>query len=124
MLPAFHTEKVVEWDVYVDDQTTSGATRYDLIIGRDLMEEIELDLKFSDMTMTWQNATIPMRNPALLKDKNIEQFISEIFYLHDPNTTEAERIQKILDNKYTPADLKKITEECECLDRNHQKTVV
>ena len=61
MLPAFHTDKVVEWNAYVDAQYSSTKPKYDLIIGRDLMEEIELDLRFSDMTMTWHGATIPMK---------------------------------------------------------------
>ena len=109
MLPAFHNEKVIEWDVYVDAHHArpSKKSKYDLIIGRDLMEDIELDIKFSDMTINWQGASIPMKNPELLKAENLEQFVNELFYLHDPDTTEAERIQQILDNKYTPADLKK-----------------
>lgn len=122
MLPAFHNEKVIEWDVYVDAHHArpSRKSKYDLIIGRDLMEDIELDIKFSDMTINWQGASIPMKNPELLKAENLEQFVNELFYLHDPDTTEAERIQQILDNKYTPADLKKIADSCEGLNRKQK----
>jgi hypothetical protein len=48
-----------------------------------------------------------MRSVEEISEANIEQFTKEILYLHDPSTTEAERIQQILDNKYTPANLKK-----------------
>jgi hypothetical protein len=121
MLPAFHTDKIVEWKAYVDSHNSSKESRYDLIIGRDLMEEIELDLKFSDMTMTWHGATIPMKDSSLLREENIEQLVNELFYLHDPNTTEAERIQQILDNKYTPADLQNIADNCNCLDKEQKQ---
>ena len=36
----------------------------------------------------------------------------ELLSMHDPVTTEAERIQRILDIKYAPADLNKIVQEC------------
>jgi hypothetical protein len=35
----------------------------------------------------------------------IDALEDEILYMHDPDTTEAERIQAILDAKYCPADL-------------------
>jgi hypothetical protein len=32
----------------------------------------------------------------------------ELLYAHDPTTTDAERIQNIIESRYTPADLNKI----------------
>ena len=40
--------------------------------------------------------------------------------MHDPITTDAERIQQIMDMKYSPADLKKIVQECMQLEPEEQ----
>jgi hypothetical protein len=32
-----------------------------MIIGRDLLEQLPLDIKFSDQSLSWQEVTIPMK---------------------------------------------------------------
>ena len=44
--------------------------------------------------------------------------------MHDPETTEAERIQEILDAKYCKADLVKISQECDMLDKEEQQKLL
>jgi hypothetical protein len=44
----------------------------------------------------------------------------ELLYAHDPSTADAERIQNIIESKYTPADLNKIVEECTHLEKDEQ----
>ena len=44
--------------------------------------------------------------------------------MHDPDTTEAERIQEILDAKYCKADLAKLTQECDQLDKTDQQKLL
>ena len=44
--------------------------------------------------------------------------------MHDPDTTEAERIQEILDAKYCKADLVKLSQECDTLDREEQQKLL
>jgi hypothetical protein len=44
--------------------------------------------------------------------------------MHDPITTEAERIQHILDIKYAPADLEEIVKECAHLTSDEQKQLL
>ena len=48
----------------------------------------------------------------------------EILYSHDPITTEAERIQSILDRKYAPADLEKEVQKCDTIDFNQQEQLL
>jgi hypothetical protein len=48
----------------------------------------------------------------MLKGNWVDALEQEIHYAHDPDTTDAERIQGIIESKYTPADLFKIVEEC------------
>src|SRR5687768_16076486 len=44
--------------------------------------------------------------------------------MHDPDTTEAERIQEIFDAKYCKADLEKISQECDTLNREDQQKLL
>jgi hypothetical protein len=48
----------------------------------------------------------------------------ELLYAHDPITTDAERIQSIIESKYCPADLTKIVEECTHLDKTEQRQLL
>ena len=48
-----------------------------------------------------------MQDPSLFKEMDLDSYEEELFMMHDPETTEADRIQKILDLKYAPADLDK-----------------
>jgi hypothetical protein len=64
-----------------------------MIIGRDLLHELGIDLLFSLGVMKLDNATVPMRYPSQLRESNIDDFEDEIFSMHDPTTTDAARIQ-------------------------------
>ena len=44
--------------------------------------------------------------------------------MHDPDTTEAERIQEILDAKYCKADLAKLAQEHDQLDKTDQQKLL
>ena len=59
-LPEFYTDRVIEWDVHVSN-TTDSSSPYDMIMGSDLMETLGLNIDYSDMTVKWEEASIPMR---------------------------------------------------------------
>jgi Reverse transcriptase (RNA-dependent DNA polymerase) len=48
----------------------------------------------------------------------------ELLYAHDPSTTDAERIQNIIESKYTLAGLNKIVEECTHLEKDEQRQLL
>jgi hypothetical protein len=83
-----------------------------MIIGRDLLHEVGIDLLLSLGVMKWDNATVPMRDPSQLRDISIDDFEDEIFSIHDPTTTDAARIQEIMDVKYAPADINEMVSKC------------
>ena len=60
-LPEFSTQECINWNFHVDNSKHITKNRYDVILGRDLLEQLPLDIKFSDRTMSWQEATIPMK---------------------------------------------------------------
>jgi hypothetical protein len=86
-----------------------------MIVGTDLLHDIGLDLIFSKAEMIWDNASVPMQSIDMLSVDWIEQLEQEIMFAYDPVTTDAERIQSIIDAKYTKADLPTIAKECELL---------
>ena len=92
-----------------------------MIIGRDLMNEVGIDLVFSKSEIAWDNATIPMPPADKLDKEIVDTFEQELLFMHDPDTTDAERIQNIIDNKYCPADLRKIANECTSLNDTEQE---
>ena len=65
MLPAFHENRDIEWTCYVDE-SDDNLSRYDMIIGRDLIQELKMDFIFSEKLMVWDNASTPMRSPDQL----------------------------------------------------------
>ena len=115
MLPMFHKNRDITWSAHVDDAPLREQ-RYDMIIGRDLMTEIGLDINFSSCSMKWDNAEVAMQEPSWLDNEHIEQFEQEMFMMHDPITTDAERIQSILDLKYSQADLHQVVKDIPDLD--------
>ena len=60
-MPEFHEGRNIEWNVYVDE-TEGNLGNYDMIIGRDMLETLGIDLLFSQHLMQWDNATVPMRH--------------------------------------------------------------
>ena len=63
-LPVLRATKIVTWKYHVDDST---AGRYDMIISRDLLNKIGIDLKCSKNTIEYikgpyQGCTTPMVN--------------------------------------------------------------
>ena len=65
--------------------------------------------------MTWDNATVPMKDLASFKAENIAEHEKEVMFMHDPETTEVERIQQTLDAKYSPADLAAEVAKCDAV---------
>ena len=119
-LPSFHEHRKISWNCYVDE-TDPEFCNYDLIIGRDLMHELGIDISFSNAEVVWDNASIPMQETDKLEQRFIDHFEQELLFAHDPVTTDAERIQNIVENKYCPADLLSIANECKLLNAKEQQ---
>ena len=122
-MPAFYAHRDIEWDSYVET-SSPVENRYDLIIGRDLLQELGIDLLFSENLIKWDTATIPMTSMDRLLSKNLNDFEHEILFMHDPESTEADRIQHILNAKYTPADLNSLARDCESLNEEQQNALL
>jgi transposase InsO family protein len=122
-LPAFHENRTISCDAYVDESYYEK-NNYDMIIGRDLMHSLGINLLFDTAEIFWDNATIKMQPPETLRGNWVENLEQEILYSQDPETTDAERIQNIIESKYCPADLQKVVEECTHLSAEEQRQLL
>ena len=97
-MPELQEKKMVEWSFHVTDNM--GA--YDMIIGRDIMSFLGIDIKFSDQVITWEYAEMPFKP----KDATVktQYHVAETMAVNDAT----ERIKSILDAKYEAADLEKV----------------
>ena len=54
----------------------------------------------------------------------VDELEQELLYAHDPDTTDAERIQQIIEDRYCPADLNNFVTECTHLSKIEQKQLL
>ena len=94
-IPELHDNRLIAWDVHV----TQDLGAYDMIIGRDLLQFLGIDVLFSSLTVEWDGASMPF------KEQDVT--VLDSYHIHDPQAIEdrATRVKEILDAKYEPADL-------------------
>ena len=78
--------------MYVDE-SDKRLNNYDMIIGRELLKELGIDLLYSTGEMKWAQATEPMRDPSMLQASQIDTLDNEIYSIQDPDTTDPEITQ-------------------------------
>jgi len=122
-LPEFYENRLVDWPVHVDE--SDGPHKYDMILGRDLLESLGLTLNFADKTVIWDGSTVPMKNPKFIKQP-LNNYIMDSFYWHkdllesDALQSATEWLKKILNAKYEKADLTDICRKCTHLNSEEQ----
>ena len=99
-LPKLHDNQVIEWNVHVSKTLNS----YNMIIGRDILSKLRIDIHFSTLTCTWDSRTIPMRESSVLPEQSY--LVEET----GPVAESTSRLKKILDAKYEKANLPEIVE--------------
>ena len=95
-----------------------------MIIGRDLMHELGFTIDFQKGRMIWDNAWINMQDPDHFREGSVDDFEQELFMMHDPETTEAERIQQIVDVNYSKADLEKEVSKLKTIKEDQKKELL
>ena len=86
-----HPDKQITWEMHVDE-TEHLADRYDIIVGRDLMLSLGLNLLFGSKEIEWEGATAAMRDPVTFSEDKQKQLEAEVFGI-DP--TEEDIIEKM-----------------------------
>ena len=62
-----------------------------------------------------------MQQPEWLDKDHMEEFKNKLFMMHDPASTDAERIQRILDMKCEQADLPEVITDMDDLEADQKK---
>jgi len=96
-LPEFYATTVIKHSAHV----FNSKIEYDMILGRDLMQILGIDLSFRDQRIYWGDAILPMK-PF--------RFTYQSFKGQQQATVETstERLTRILEAKYKKADLEEV----------------
>ena len=100
--PELHANKLINQSLHIVDLNID---RYDMIIGRDLIRSLGIDIHGVEMTTHWGDSTIPWRD--------IDSTAKDAFALsqhNPPFNAETKIMKRILDAKYSKADIKTIAE--------------
>jgi len=93
---------------------TKSLGPYDMIIGRDILRFLKIDIKFSEEIVEWDGAEMPF--------KDGDASTKEVHYVADSDPAEdaAHRVKRILDAKHEKADIDKICLEQAELDQEQR----
>ena len=103
-LPSLHEKRIITSVVHVSPELVT----YDMILGRDLLQELGIVLNFKEQIITWDDSMTRMQDDKDLPSLNK---IEEGKSMDDATS----RIKKIIEAKYEAADLDQIVQECDNL---------
>jgi hypothetical protein len=85
---------------------------HDVIVGRDLITSLQLDIKGGDMSIKWDDSAITWRSVDSTVD---DIYLAEDRRNYQPTEQEMQRMTNILDAKYKKADLNQIASSADHL---------
>jgi len=110
-MPELHDDRLTEWNMHV----TESLGPHDMIIGRDILKFLKIDLRFSDEIIEWDGAELPFEDgDASAKEAHCAAH-------GDPVEDAVHRVKRILDAKHDKADIEKICEEQAELDKQQRE---
>ena len=77
-LPEFSNSKEINWVMHVDEVTDPARAQYDMVIGTDLLEALNVDISFARKDITWDEVSIPMKNRGILSDRDVAETLYEV----------------------------------------------
>jgi hypothetical protein len=91
---------------------------YDMIIGRDILSFLKIDIRFSDQLVMWEGSEMPF--------KPVKASVTTDYHIAESMAVEenTERIKKILDAKYSATDLEKVCSSQSHLEVKKQQKVL
>ena len=90
-LPELDHSKIINWNAHAADLSSIS---YNMIIGNDLMKELQIDICYSTNEIKWNSGSIPLRN----KNTSVEgMFFSGQDLESEATLSNADRLNKILD---------------------------
>ena len=110
ILPDFTRQTRIEFDCHVDPTQKSNTTNYDIILGKDFMQELGIDILNSSLTLRWDGIEIPMRDFGELRKPvdALSAYLLDIDKQTDSANDMQNRVTRILDAKYEKANLENL----------------
>jgi len=94
-----------------------------MIIGTEILEELKIDLKFSECIITWGNASTTMKDRDTFLNQDLMEFY--IYAIESTTVQEAtDRMKRILDAKYEKADLDKTVNDITYLNSEEKSQLL
>ena len=146
ILPEFHRSRHIN---KITTKIFHQKCRYDMIIGRDLLNELGIVLNFNDKTITWEKAQITMRTyPSNHTTKTIAEtwFLDaaeettmqmnddriyplsdkstktdDIFFQENNATTEGYKSKQIHESLYDKVNITEVVNKCTYLSKQQQQ---
>ncbi|GFH49966.1 hypothetical protein CTEN210_06442 [Chaetoceros tenuissimus] len=102
---------------------------YDMIIGRDLLNKLKIDLRHSDKTIKWNDVLVPMKSFSDIweaKHPTRQEMRATFLRSVEPKATqeETERVTKILDANYEKANLEEVVASATSLNREQKRKLL
>lgn len=114
-IPTLHETKIIQSSMHVAPQMS----KYDIIIGRDLLQDLGIMLNFKDQTIQWEHGTVPMPS----NDSPTMDLIN-INSESQPVIEATNRVKAIIEAKYEKANLPEIVKLCSHLNQNEQQQLL
>jgi len=111
-MPELHNDRLTEWNMHV----TKSLGPYDVIIGRDILKFLKIDLRFSDEIIEWDGAEMPFKDGGA-SAKEAQSHAAD----SNPVEDAVHRVKRILDAKCDKSDVEKICEEQAELDKQQRE---
>jgi len=123
MLPQFSTSTTISHDVNLIEEGQDFG--YDMSIGRDILKALNIDLRFSNGTIVWDEMVVPMKeyygndDPRDLKQAEVFALLAQSA---EPKATHdmTKRMVEIQDASYEKADLKEVCQKATNLSESEQ----
>jgi hypothetical protein len=120
-LPEFSDQKIINW---VFNVTNSEDLGYDVILGRDILLNLNMNISFENRNVSWEGIEIPMRDYNKIRNYkfNKMEFKAFIQERDEPVVTQeaTDRILKILDSNYHKANLKSVVQNAKHLNNKER----
>ncbi|MFM8622685.1 MAG: RNase H-like domain-containing protein, partial [Holophagaceae bacterium] len=125
VLSDFTRSTTVTFDCFVDSSQTANPNNYDLILGKDFIQDLGIDILYSSLMLRWNGIEVPMRDFGALRNRSTNEVQGESLEASsplqalmvvpskevDPTGEMQARVSRILDAKYEKADLTAVVQQ-------------
>jgi predicted aspartyl protease len=117
----FANKQQINYKFQVDEVQSSQESRYDMIIGSDLLNELSIDIQYSDNCIEWEGDIIQIKNLGELQDRMACELIYNL-HTDGPILKEHEERQAaILDANYSKVDIGIMVDELDIEESSKTK---